>query len=183
MRVPKAGSERGQPAWCGFRDEIRSQRLAARAATIAGPSDGLTLQLTVFGQHEAQTLAQMHACLTVGRATAGVLCADGHLGYAQPIGGVIAYQGQVSVSGVGFDCGNLAARLDVRLDEIRHRGRRSWPTSPATSPSASAAPMRSGWSMPCSTTAPPGRRRAWSTTGRRRAPSSAPWARATIMWT
>jgi RNA-splicing ligase RtcB len=32
------------------------------------------------------------------------------LGYAQPVGGVIAYEEHVSVSGVGFDigCGNMA---------------------------------------------------------------------------
>ena len=43
----------------------------------------------------------------------GVLCADGHLGYAQPVGGVIAYEEHISVSGVGFDiaCGNMAVRL------------------------------------------------------------------------
>ena len=41
---------------------------------------------------------------------AGVICADGHLGYAQPVGGVIAYEKQISISGVGFDigCGNMA---------------------------------------------------------------------------
>src|SRR5690606_31187113 len=49
--------------------------------------------------------------------------ADGHLGYAQPVGGVVAYEGQVSISGVGFDigCGNLAVRLDTRFSEIAGR--------------------------------------------------------------
>jgi len=53
----------------------------------------------------------------------GVLCADGHLGYAHPIGGVIAYEDHVSISGVGFDigCGNLAARLDIRKSAIADR--------------------------------------------------------------
>jgi len=65
----------------------------------------------------------MRNCLGVGQAVAGVLCADGHLGYAQPVGGVVAYEGQVSVSGVGFDigCGNLAARLDVPYEAVRDR--------------------------------------------------------------
>ena len=37
--------------------------------------------------------------------------ADHHLGYAVPIGGVVAYKGRVSPSGVGFDiaCGNKAS--------------------------------------------------------------------------
>ena len=49
------------------------------------------------------TVAQMKNCMTVGNAVAGVICADGHLGYAQPVGGVIAYEKQISVSGVGFE--------------------------------------------------------------------------------
>ena len=58
--------------------------------------------------------------MATGNVVAGVICADGHLGYAQPVGGVIAYEGQISISGVGFDigCGNMAARLDTRFDDI-----------------------------------------------------------------
>jgi tRNA-splicing ligase RtcB len=71
-------------------------------------------KLTVLGQHDERTLAQMHNCLKDERAAAGVLCADGHLGYAQPVGGVIAYRGSISVSGVGFDiaCGNYAVKTN-----------------------------------------------------------------------
>ncbi len=49
------------------------------------------------------------ACVAAG-GERGVLCADGHKGYAQPIGGVVAYRDPISISGVGFDiaCGNLA---------------------------------------------------------------------------
>jgi tRNA-splicing ligase RtcB len=49
------------------------------------------------------------------------LMADHHLGYAVPIGGVVAYEGQVSPSGVGFDiaCGNKAVLLDVPAAEVR----------------------------------------------------------------
>jgi len=77
----------------------------------------------VFGPHEAATLAQMRNCMGVGNVVAGVVCADGHLGYAQPVGGVIAYAGQVSVSGVGFDigCGNMAVRLDTPYAAIKDR--------------------------------------------------------------
>jgi tRNA-splicing ligase RtcB len=49
------------------------------------------------------------------------LMADHHLGYAVPIGGVVAYEDKVSPSGVGFDiaCGNKAVRLDVPSAEVR----------------------------------------------------------------
>ena len=62
----------------------------------------------------------MRNCMAVGNAVAGVICADGHLGYAQPVGGVIAYEKQISISGVGFDigCGNMAVRLDTPYDAI-----------------------------------------------------------------
>jgi tRNA-splicing ligase RtcB (3'-phosphate/5'-hydroxy nucleic acid ligase) len=38
-----------------------------------------------------------------------------------PVGGVIAYEEHISVSGVGFDigCGNTAVRLDTRYDQIK----------------------------------------------------------------
>ena len=54
---------------------------------------------------------------------AGVICADGHLGYAQPVGRVIAYEKQISISGVGFDigCGNMAVRLDTPFSAIEDR--------------------------------------------------------------
>ena len=80
-------------------------------------------QARIFGRHDERTLAQMDRCMQVGSVAAGVLCADAHLGYAHPIGGVIAYEDHISISGVGFDigCGNLAARLDVRRVEIEDR--------------------------------------------------------------
>src|SRR5690242_131238 len=77
----------------------------------------------IFGQHDERTLAQMDRCMRVGSVAGGVLCADGHLGYAQPVGGVIAYEEHVSVSGVGFDigCGNMAVRLDLPKVAIEDR--------------------------------------------------------------
>src|ERR1700691_4485566 len=76
--------------------------------------------IKIFGDHDARTKAQMARCMSVGSVAGGVLCADGHLGYAQPVGGVIAYQEHISVSGVGFDigCGNMAVRLDVKRGAI-----------------------------------------------------------------
>jgi tRNA-splicing ligase RtcB len=63
----------------------------------------------------------MKNCMSYGDVAAGVICADGHLGYAQPVGGVIAYRDQISVSGVGFDiaCGNMAVKLDTKFDAIK----------------------------------------------------------------
>ncbi len=74
----------------------------------------------VYGDHDANTLTQMETCMTTGSAVAGVLCADGHLGYAHPIGGVVGYTDHISISGVGFDiaCGNMAVRLDTRREDI-----------------------------------------------------------------
>ncbi|QTD41967.1 RtcB family protein [Sporosarcina sp. Te-1] len=51
----------------------------------------------------------------------GVLCADGHYGYSQPVGGVVVYEGQLSPSGVGYDiaCGNKAVRTDMKWSDIQ----------------------------------------------------------------
>lgn len=74
--------------------------------------------MKVFGQHEEKTLAQLAD--VASRAEQVALMADGHLGYVMPIGGVAAYDNQVSVVGVGFDiaCGNAAIRTDATLDDF-----------------------------------------------------------------
>jgi tRNA-splicing ligase RtcB len=79
--------------------------------------------IKVFGDHDEKTVKQLWTCMAVGSVHKGVLCADGHYGYAQPVGGVVAYEKHISVSGVGFDigCGNLAARLDLTYDDIKER--------------------------------------------------------------
>jgi len=126
-RVPHASDpDRTQPAWVAFRIAAREGHLAREAAEVALPDQPARYRdapLTVFGEHAESTLSQMRNCLRVGHAVAGVVCADGHLGYAQPVGGVIAYEGQISVSGVGFDiaCGNMAVRLDVPYAEVAPR--------------------------------------------------------------
>src|SRR5258708_29797458 len=78
------------------------------------------MSVRIFGNHDEATVAQIHRCMAVGGARA-VLCADGHKGYAQPIGGVIAYRDLVSISGVGFDiaCGNLAIRPNPTGPAVR----------------------------------------------------------------
>ena len=73
----------------------------------------------IFGEHDAATIQQIETCVAAGGERA-VLCADGHKGYAQPIGGVVAYQDKISLSGVGFDiaCGNLAILTDAKSAQI-----------------------------------------------------------------
>src|SRR3954449_4884937 len=82
--------------------------------------------LEVFGRHDPATIAQMQTCLHVGSVAGGVLCADGHLGYAQPVGGVVAYESDISISGVGFDiaCGNMAVRLDTPYAAVKDKAGR-----------------------------------------------------------
>ena len=119
--------QRPMPTWCLFRDAARKEKLArdaqAVAADIALKPQAEQYQnspLKIFGKHDDATIAQMRNCMSVGNAVAGVICADGHLGYAQPVGGVIAYEKQISISGVGFDigCGNMAVRLDTPFSQI-----------------------------------------------------------------
>lgn len=81
------------------------------------------MDFLIYGEHDENTLAQMKTCMDFDDAAAGVLCADGHLGYAHPIGGVVGYTDHISISGVGFDiaCGNMAVRLDTKAADVRPR--------------------------------------------------------------
>lgn len=75
----------------------------------------------VFGDPDADTLAQIKRCAEPSETVGSVLCADAHKGYSMPIGGVVAYDGLVSPSGVGFDiaCGNKAVRTDLTVEDVR----------------------------------------------------------------
>jgi tRNA-splicing ligase RtcB len=75
-------------------------------------------ETAVFGEHEEATIAQMGKVARSAERT--VLCADAHVGYVMPIGGVAAYRDKVSVVGVGFDiaCGNAAIRTDLTLADM-----------------------------------------------------------------
>jgi tRNA-splicing ligase RtcB (3'-phosphate/5'-hydroxy nucleic acid ligase) len=77
--------------------------------------------MRVFGEHDERTRQQLRQCVEVEDGAEGVLCADGHLGYSMPIGGVVAYREHVSPSGVGFDigCGNKAVRTDLLYEQIQ----------------------------------------------------------------
>ena len=72
-----------------------------------------------FGPVDERSLEQLRRCLAdVG--SAGVLCADHHPGYSQPIGGGVAYRDHISPSGVDYDiaCGNKAVRTSLELGDV-----------------------------------------------------------------
>lgn len=76
--------------------------------------------LYIFGQPliDEATIRQIHTCAQTGSYAA--LTADAHYGYSHPIGGVVAYKDQISLSGVGFDiaCGNKAVRTTVDVQDL-----------------------------------------------------------------
>ncbi|MGH3114541.1 MAG: RtcB family protein [Gaiellaceae bacterium] len=80
--------------------------------------------IKTFGEVDARSLAQLERCMASGDAELGVLCADHHPGYSQPIGGGIAYEGFVSPSGVGYDigCGNKAVRTELTGQDLEALG-------------------------------------------------------------
>jgi tRNA-splicing ligase RtcB len=80
--------------------------------------------IKTFGDVDPRSLAQLERCMAAGDAELGVLCADHHPGYSQPIGGGIAYEGYVSPSGVGYDigCGNKAVRTELTRPDLEALG-------------------------------------------------------------
>src|SRR5882724_13141696 len=126
-RIERPG-QKSMPTWCTFRDAARKEHMARETAAASAEiamiapqaSEFQNSPLKIFGEHDDATVAQMRNCMAVGNVVAGVICADGHLGYAQPVGVVIAYEKQISISGVGFDigCGNMAVRLDTAFSQI-----------------------------------------------------------------
>ena len=74
--------------------------------------------ITIFGELDDRALSQLKNCAV--KADYAVLCADHHVGYSQPIGGVVAYRNYISPSGVGFDigCGNKAVMTDVMVRDV-----------------------------------------------------------------
>jgi len=81
----------------------------------------VAIPISVRGDVDERAVAQLRRCAEAGDAVAAVLCADGHVGYSQPIGGAVAYPDHISPSGVGYDiaCGNKAVRTDLLVDEVR----------------------------------------------------------------
>lgn len=77
--------------------------------------------IPVWGDHDESTIDQIKRCAADDLVAGAALMADGHKGYAMPIGGVVAYREAISPNGVGFDisCGNKAAKTNLRADDIR----------------------------------------------------------------
>jgi tRNA-splicing ligase RtcB len=77
-------------------------------------------QIKTFGGVDERSLKQLERCMEAGGAELGVLCADHHPGYSQPIGGAVAYEGHISPSGVGYDigCGNKAVLTNVTRAQL-----------------------------------------------------------------
>jgi tRNA-splicing ligase RtcB len=71
------------------------------------------IPITVKGDIEPRAVEQLRRCAEAGDAVAAAICADGHVGYSQPIGGVLAYPDHISPSGVGYDIACLAAGTPV----------------------------------------------------------------------
>src|SRR3954453_10641676 len=76
--------------------------------------------IRTFGPVDERSLDQLKRCMAAGDAEHGVLCADHHPGYSQPIGGAVAYEGHVSPSGVGYDigCGNKAVQTELTRADL-----------------------------------------------------------------
>src|SRR5690349_14154038 len=76
--------------------------------------------IRTFGPVDERSLDQLKRCMAAGDADYGVLCADHHPGYSQPIGGGIAYEGHISPSGVGYDigCGNKAVQTPLTTSDL-----------------------------------------------------------------
>src|SRR5262245_38828864 len=76
--------------------------------------------MKIYGHHDERTIQQLTRCVAAERGAIGVLCADGHVGYSMPIGGVVGYKNFVSPSGVGYDiaCGNLAVQTNLSAADV-----------------------------------------------------------------
>ncbi len=72
-------------------------------------------KVAIFGTHEDNTIEQIRNVASHWAVREAVLMPDGHLGYAIPIGGVVAYEDAISPSGVGFDigCGVMAVNTGI----------------------------------------------------------------------
>lgn len=82
--------------------------------------------MKIFGEHDENTLDQARD--VESRAVHFALMADGHFGYWMPVGGVAAFQNQVSIAGVGVDiaCGNCAIKTDKIVDPRFQPRRHGW---------------------------------------------------------
>lgn len=75
-------------------------------------------KIKIYGETDKRALEQLNRCAEY--ADYAILCADHHVGYSMPIGGVVAYRDYISPSGVGFDiaCGNKAVMTNLKANDI-----------------------------------------------------------------
>jgi tRNA-splicing ligase RtcB len=78
------------------------------------------MHYAVKGDVDERAIEQLVRCADEGDVVGAALCADGHVGYSQPIGGVVAYRDCISPSGVGYDigCGNKAVKTDILASDV-----------------------------------------------------------------
>src|SRR5262249_25860514 len=170
-RIERPG-QRSMPVWCTFRDAARKEHLVREAADAANTIATVKPQapqfqnspLKVFGEHDHATVAQMRNCMSVGNVVTGVVCADGHLGYAQPVGGVIAYEKQIRFPALASTsaAGTWPSVSIRRLTRSRTALAQSSRTCRARFRLASVAPTKSRSTMSSSTMPRPRRHRALS---------------------
>lgn len=81
---------------------------------------GPEVEIKVYGEGDARAIEQLRRCAEHGEAVGAALMADHHVGYSQPIGGVVAYENFISPSGVGYDiaCGNKAVQTSISAADI-----------------------------------------------------------------
>lgn len=74
---------------------------------------------------EGKALAQFHEALKQDCVMQGALMPDAHAGYTLPIGAVIATDGVVFPSAVGYDigCGVLGIPTTFKVDEVREHAK------------------------------------------------------------
>ena len=81
--------------------------------------------IPVWGDHEERTLVQIRTCAAT--ADRAALMADGNLGYAVPIGGVVAYKDAISPSGA-VSISLAVTRLFISICREKSCARRSAPS-------------------------------------------------------
>ena len=78
-RIERAG-QRSIPAWCLYRDAAQQDLLDQARELPAREARHADAPLTIVGDHQPSTIAQMQTCMTVGNVIGAAICADGHLG-------------------------------------------------------------------------------------------------------
>src|SRR3954454_25217354 len=81
------------------------------------------IPIAVRGDVDERAVRQLERCARAGPALGAALCADGHVGYSQPIGGVVAYPDHISPSGIVLiiGSGNEAVLTDFVATDLRPR--------------------------------------------------------------